>query len=44
MALLVVFALPVALYAQETDPATVINAVNDAWNRDCIGLDPGEPV
>ena len=30
--LLVVFALPVALYAQETDPATVISAANDAWN------------
>ena len=31
MVLLVVFALPVALYAQETDPAAVINAANDAW-------------
>ncbi|MGD8462331.1 MAG: nuclear transport factor 2 family protein [Anaerolineae bacterium] len=32
MMLLVVFALPVALHAQESDPATVINAANDAWN------------
>jgi hypothetical protein len=26
------FAFPVALYAQETDPAAVVNAANDAWN------------
>jgi ketosteroid isomerase-like protein len=32
MVLLVVFAFPVALYAQEADPVTVINAANDAWN------------
>jgi hypothetical protein len=32
MGLLVVFVLPVAVYAQESDPATVINAANDAWN------------
>jgi hypothetical protein len=32
MVLLVVFAFPVALYAQEADPATVVDAAIDAWN------------
>jgi hypothetical protein len=32
MVLLVVFASPVALYAQESSPEVVINAAIDAWN------------
>lgn len=32
MVLLVCLALPAAILAQEGDPATVINAANDAWN------------
>jgi hypothetical protein len=30
--LILVLALPVALYAQEADPAAVVNAAIDAWN------------
>jgi hypothetical protein len=32
MGLLVMFAFPFAIYAQDSDPAAVINAANEAWN------------